>query len=50
MKIRLILFKLKREQNVLNNKVICEAKRLLNSMWRARSNIVNKKPKIYNVL
>ena len=45
MKIRLIIFKLKREQNVLNNKLICVAKRLLNSMWRARSNVVNKKTK-----
>ena len=40
MKIRLIIFKLKREQNVLNNKLICVVKRLLNSMWRARSNVV----------
>ena len=34
---------MKREQNVLNNKLICVAKRLLNSMWRARSNVVKTK-------
>ena len=43
MKIRLIIFKLKREQNVFNNKLICVVKRLLNSMWRARSNVVKTK-------